>query len=329
MLAARPCALRRGRCGSGHQRGVFLAGSDPSGFRPDGRGCDQHLPHLPGADGCADGPDQFNRGRQPTTGKVRRRQGGSPFAWLNEQGSPTLKSETADTWTGGIVFAQLSDSPWISGFSGSVDWWQVNIKNAIELENPDTAAFDCYGAGNVTTIAQAQAQAATLACQNVGRNLGTGAGSTVLLSYANSATIGEAGIDIELNWIAQLSDLGLKNVPGAITFTSQDTFLDYFRTKNSPANFDVTTNWKDSSGPNPGRHGRRRVWLPPQSGYRLCAAFVRCQPALEVPAFGEHGLPCRPAGDHCEQCQGCCRWRGHGAQLRPGYHHRGSVLEHL
>jgi iron complex outermembrane receptor protein len=189
-------------------------------------------------------------------------QGGGGFAWLNEEGTPNLKSETANTWTGGLVFAQLSDNPWLSGFSGSIDWWQVNIQNAIELGSPDNANFECYGAGNVTTLAQAAIQAATPACENVGRNLGTGAATTALLTYTNQANIGTAGVDVELNWIAQLSDLGLKSIPGALSFNSQDTFLNYYRTKNSPGSYDVTTNWKDSLGPtlagtNGGAYGYR------------------------------------------------------------------------
>ncbi len=160
------------------------------------------------------------------------------------------------------MFAQLSDNPWLSGFSGSIDWWQVNIQNAIELSDPDNANFQCYGAGNVTTAAQAAAQAATPACQNVGRLAGSGNAATTLLQYANQANIGTAGIDVELNWIAQLSDLGLKALPGAISLNSQDTFLNYYRTKNSPGSFDVTTDWKDSAGPllagtNGGAYGYR------------------------------------------------------------------------
>jgi outer membrane receptor protein involved in Fe transport len=187
---------------------------------------------------------------------------GIPFAWLNEEGNPNLKSETANTWTAGIVFAQLSDNPWLAGFSGSVDWWQVNIQNAIELQDPDNSNFACYGTVTVTTAAQAAAQAATPACLNVGRNLSTGAASTTLLNYSNQANIGTAGIDIELNWIAQLSDLGLKAIPGAVSINSQDTILDYYRTKNSPGSYDVTTDWKDSLGPtlagtNGGAYGYR------------------------------------------------------------------------
>jgi iron complex outermembrane recepter protein len=202
-------------------------------------------------------------------------QGGGGFAWLNEVGTPTLKSETANTWTAGIVFASLGTNPWLSGLSGSIDWWQVNIQNAIELGDPDNANFACYGAGNVTTAAQAAAQAATPACLNVGRLSGSGNAATTLLSYANQANIGTAGVDVAINWIAQLSDLGLKALPGAISFNSQDTFLDYYRTKNSPGSFDVTTDWKDSAGPTlAGTNGGAY-------GYRLNASIGYVLPAVQ------------------------------------------------
>ncbi len=136
--------------------------------------------------------------------------------------------------------------------------------------------FACYGTTVVTTAAEAAVQAATPACQNVGRLPGTGTAATTLLSYANLANIGTAGVDVEFNWIAQLSDLGLKAIPGAISFNSQDTFLDYYRTKNSPGSFDVTTDWKDSIGPalagtNGGAYGYR---LNMSIGYVLPAVSV-------------------------------------------------------
>jgi outer membrane receptor protein involved in Fe transport len=174
---------------------------------------------------------------------------GAVFAWLNEQGNNTLHSETADTWTGGIVFSQLGDNPWISGFSGSIDWWQVHINNAIELDSPDYANYLCYGTVQVTDAAGAAAQAATPACQNVARLPSNGNPATATLVYSNQATIGTAGIDLQINWIGQLADMGLK-IPGAITFNNQSTFLDYYRTKQSPAAFDVNTDWKGSLGPN-------------------------------------------------------------------------------
>jgi iron complex outermembrane recepter protein len=202
--------------------------------------------------------------------------GPSFFAWLNEQGNANLKSETADTWTGGIVFAQLSDNPWLAGISGSVDWWQVNIKNAIELADPDNAAFACYGAATVTTAAEAAAQAATAACQNVARLPSTGTGAVSTLEYSNQASIATAGVDVAFNWIAQLSDLGLKAIPGAVSFDSQDTFLDYYRTKNSPQSYEPVTNWKDSVGPAlAGTNGGAY-------GYRLLAGLSYVLPSVSV-----------------------------------------------
>jgi len=171
------------------------------------------------------------------------------FAWLNEEGNPNLKSEQANTWTAGFVFSNLGDNPWISGLNGSVDWWQIDVAHAIELDSPDYANYLCYGAVQVSTAAAAAAQAASPACQNVARNPSTGGEETSLLEFGNAATIGEAGIDFALNWFAQLADLGLKGVPGGISFSSQDSILQYFKTKQSAEAFDVDVNWKDSLGP--------------------------------------------------------------------------------
>jgi outer membrane receptor protein involved in Fe transport len=186
---------------------------------------------------------------------------GAVFAWLNEEGSPSLRPETADTWTAGFVFNNLSDHPLLSGLSGSVDWWQIHVRNSIELNSPDYANYLCYGLATVTDAASAAAQAATPACQNAGRLISNGNPATTLLQYTNQATIGTAGIDFQLNWIAQLADMGMK-LPGAITFSSQDTFLQYYRTKTSPASIDPLIDWKGSLGPslagtNPGAYSYR------------------------------------------------------------------------
>ena len=196
-----------------------------------------------------------------TTGNQGTDAAAAVFAWLNEAGNPNLTNETADTWTAGLVFSNLGDSPWISGLNGSVDWWQIDVDHAIELDSPDYANYQCFGTVTVTTAAQAAAQAASAACLNVPRNPVTGGAETALLVYSNAATIGIAGVDVAVNWFAQLADLGLK-LPGGISFATQDTFLDYYKTKNSPASFDIDTNWKGSLGPtlvgtNPGAYSYR------------------------------------------------------------------------
>ncbi len=174
---------------------------------------------------------------------------GSLFNWILQQGNPNLQSETADTFTFGAVVQSPWDNAWLAGLSGSFDWWKVDIEDAIQQYSPDYARYLCYGTATVTNAGEAAAQAATPECQQVSRNANTGGANTVLIAYDNQATIETAGIDIAMNWTAQLNDLGVE-LPGGLGINVQASWLDYYRTKQSPTAFDVETDWKGSLGPN-------------------------------------------------------------------------------
>ncbi len=176
--------------------------------------------------------------------------GGSLFNWILQEGNRNLDSEKADTWTAGMVFTSNFDSPWLSGLSAAVDWWKVDISDAIQQYSVDYARYLCYGTATVTDAAGAAAQAASKECQNVSRNAGTGGANTILVAYDNQATIATSGIDVQLNWLAGLSDLGLGKLPGRVGMSVQATVLDYYKTKQSPTVYDVDTDWKGSLGPN-------------------------------------------------------------------------------
>jgi outer membrane receptor protein involved in Fe transport len=137
----------------------------------------------------------------------------------------------------------------LSGISATVDWYKVDISNAIQQYSTDYAAYLCFGAVQVTTAAQAAAQAATRQCQNVARNSSSGAPTSALIEYSNQATISTSGIDIGVNWIVGFGDVGLDKIPGRFGVNMQASFLDYYKTKTSPANFDVETDWKGTFGP--------------------------------------------------------------------------------
>ena len=64
-----------------------------------------------------------------------------------------------------------------------------------------------------------------------------------LLSYDNAATIKTSGMDIAWNWFKPIGEANLG-------FSLQATILDYYKTKQSPAPFDVETDWAGSLGPN-------------------------------------------------------------------------------
>lgn len=175
--------------------------------------------------------------------------GGSAFNWVLQEGNPNLLSETADTWTFGLVASSPSNNPWLSGLTASLDWYEVEIDDAIMLYSVDFANFRCFGDVLVTTEAEAEAQANTRACELVPRSQTLGGPLTTSLSYDNQAKIETAGMDIGLNWTAQFADLDF-DVPGGLALSLQATWLDYYRTKQSPADFDVETDWEGSMGPN-------------------------------------------------------------------------------
>ncbi|MBK9251583.1 MAG: TonB-dependent receptor [Proteobacteria bacterium] len=174
--------------------------------------------------------------------------GGGGFAWLNQTGNPNLKSEKADTYTAGIVLRSPWQSP-LTRFTFTADWYKISIKDAILPYAPSYAAFRCFGAVTVTSAAEAAAQAATEACQNVPRNQSTGGAISTLLSYDNQAWVKTRGIDFTFNWSADLADMGLASIPGALSLGFNGTWLDSYKTKTSPATYDPVTEWKGTLGP--------------------------------------------------------------------------------
>jgi len=175
-------------------------------------------------------------------------------AWLQQVGNPNLKSEKADTWSGGFVFsgAGLSDSAWLRGFTTSVDWWKVDIKDAIQPYSADYAGWLCYGQVTVTNATEAQAYLngpGKTACDNVPREPSRGTGLSKRVAFDNQATISTSGIDVAVNWTSAFEDVGV-GIPGRLGFNVQATILDYYKTKASSISIDVPVDWKGSLGPN-------------------------------------------------------------------------------
>jgi outer membrane receptor protein involved in Fe transport len=196
---------------------------------------------------------------------------GGLFNWVLQQGNPELTSEVADTWSVGLVFGSPWSQPWISGFQMTLDWWKVDISDAIQQYSIDYARYLCYGTNIVSTAAAAASQAASDNCRNVSRDPNNGQPLTVLLEYANLGTISVSGVDMSLNWRADFADLGLGSIPGALSLNAMASYFDYYKTKASPLPFDVEIDWKGSLGPtltgtNPGAYSWR---LNAGVGYQL------------------------------------------------------------
>ena len=174
---------------------------------------------------------------------------GGGFAWVDQVGNPNLQSEVADTWTFGFVMNSPFKGPLLSNMTLTLDSYKIDIDQAIMTYSLDYASYRCYGAVTVTNATEAAAQAASPACQLTPRDPVSGAALSTTVSYDNQATIKTQGYDVALNWRAQFADWG-SNLKGGLSFNVQATFLDYYKTKASPAIYDLETDWKGSLGPN-------------------------------------------------------------------------------
>lgn len=179
---------------------------------------------------------------------VTQQGGGGGFAWVLQTGNPDLHSETADTWTFGAVVTSPFDNKWLSGLQASFDYYNVKIEDAIMLTSIDQSAYNCFGANLVSTPAEAAAVADSQACQLVPRDQRNGNALNTLLSYGNQAYIKTSGMDVGLNWFGDMQDLF--SVPGNLGLSLNATILNEYKTKQSPAGFDVEVDWKGSLGPN-------------------------------------------------------------------------------
>jgi iron complex outermembrane receptor protein len=176
--------------------------------------------------------------------------GGGGFAWVLQEGNPNLKSESSDTWTFGAVIRSPWDNPWLSSLTATFDWYKVEIEDAILQYSLDYAAYRCFGTRIVSTPQEAAEQAASPGCQLLPRDQNNGAALSSKISYDNQATIKTSGIDIGLNWFSSFSDLGINAIPGSLGLNLTATVLDYYKTRQSPAPYDVEIDWAGSLGPN-------------------------------------------------------------------------------
>ncbi|WP_213978987.1 TonB-dependent receptor [Sphingomonas sp. dw_22] len=119
-------------------------------------------------------------------------------------GNPNLTPEIADTWTAGGIYSPQ----WLRGFSLSVDWYKIDIKDAITSVGAQQIIDMCYGFNRPQNPA---------ACSSI--VLAPGAtnlvNATIFTSGINAQNVAVEGIDYEASYRASLSDISEK-LPGAI-----------------------------------------------------------------------------------------------------------------
>ena len=167
-----------------------------------------------------------------------------PFVIGVTEGNPALESESADTFTAGVVFNSPFDHPALERMTLSVDWYQIDITNAIGTPNHDVIYQQCLdaqynslvgGAPGSSTGAQMAANnpfCALIQREYVGGvplspgNLG--ADRKYSAQFINQGGINSVGIDIQLDWGLDLADAGIDMIPGSFNMNILASVLDTY-----------------------------------------------------------------------------------------------------
>ena len=152
---------------------------------------------------------------------------GGNFSVANRsQGNPLLTPEVAHTYTVGVVLTP----DFLPGFTASVDYYRINMSNAITSLSGSSADIQnlCNQSGGTAAY-----------CQLIIRPINNTSTSPAnfptafLTAEVNSAKVRTEGTDIELNYGFDMSDL-IAGVPGSVSMRNLTTFQPYITTINYP-----------------------------------------------------------------------------------------------
>ncbi len=167
---------------------------------------------------------------------------------VTTSGNPNLQVERARTYTLGGVIAPRA----LPGFSLTVDYYHIKVKDAISSPAQSDILNGCYSAALNPTFAN------NGFCQLIRRNplngSLNGAGETlgVILAGSNLGVIETAGIDFGVNQRIKFDDVGL-GVPGQLTLGFNATRLRYYHFQATPnsINRDCTAYYSAGGCTNP------------------------------------------------------------------------------
>ncbi|MFA5964564.1 MAG: TonB-dependent receptor [Sphingomonas sp.] len=120
-------------------------------------------------------------------------------------GNPNLTPEIADTWTAGAIYRPT----WLPGFTASIDWYKIKIKDAIVSIGAQQIINQCYGAGVPKDTASCSA--IVLAPGQVGLT-----NATIYTGGINAQKQSVEGIDYEISYHSSLDRISA-SLPGALS----------------------------------------------------------------------------------------------------------------
>lgn len=144
-------------------------------------------------------------------------------------GNPDLNEETADTYNVGFVWAPHFEHPLLERLSLSVDYYSIDIKDAIGTVSATDALDNCYSADSNPT-----GSTSNYYCGLFVRNSATGEIDTLTLTNLNLGEYKTTGVDFQVDWSFGLGAVGLDDKYGAIRVNLIGNYLDSFKIQSLP-----------------------------------------------------------------------------------------------
>ncbi len=143
-------------------------------------------------------------------------------------GNIDLRPETATTYTMGGVLRPSFSSPWVSGLSLSVDYYNIRISDVISTVAGNTALARCYNLDG----SNADYSPANSFCRLISRD-GSGQIANIALPYLNLGGLKTSGLDIQVDYQLRLDDIGVLN-DARLSLNSVFSYLGSYQVQSLP-----------------------------------------------------------------------------------------------
>jgi outer membrane receptor protein involved in Fe transport len=151
--------------------------------------------------------------------------GGFGWIWPIDIGNSDLKPETADTWTFGFVLDSfVKDIPALMDWRISMDFYTIEVKDAIGLQTGDVVLQQCFSSEFNPTC-----DINSPYCAGVNRDARFGTLGTVDRTYFNNGHFKTSGIDTQINW-------GMDAGPGHLAVSTLISYLIKIQSSELPSN---------------------------------------------------------------------------------------------
>ena len=147
---------------------------------------------------------------------------GSPSVQGTDGSNALLTPEKANTWSVGVVIAPKSSSPMFRNFQFSVDYYNINISDAIGSLSLTSILPRCYNSDGVSNPTYSANNAY---CQRIQRDAATGTIVSSQQGLFNFAKYTVSGIDTQINWSFGLDALGMSPGAGKLSLNSVISYL--------------------------------------------------------------------------------------------------------